>query len=121
MHVTIVGFSKTHPELKKNLEYISKIGSKDWSINIKSVNIKEQTINFTSGTLDKISNELKQKGFENVKGPNYAKTSWHITSECNIPYNIINLLKDLKWSLVIISRDENGVINWHERYPLKMD
>lgn len=118
MHVTITGFDENQPQIKKHLSNISKSGKSPWAINLRTASINRNMINFQSNTLNTIADYLSAHGFKRIKGPRYANVSWHMTSECAIPNNLLNVLSNLTWSLVIVSRDNNGVIRWHERYPL---
>jgi len=117
MHVTIAGYHTNQPAPKKFLKNISKSGKNMWTITDNTIKVKDNTIYFKSKTLDSVANFLHKNGFNKVKGPIYAKTKWHITSECTIPKNIKAILKNLTWSLVLVSR-ENNKIKWLKRYPL---
>jgi hypothetical protein len=119
MHVTLTGFHKAQPPLKIFMDTISKSGKKHWTINLKKVEIKKNKIKFKSITLDKIADFLHKNKFSKVKGPKYKKSDWHITSECTIPSNILSMLKNQTWSLVLV-RINNDKIEWLERYPLKI-
>ncbi len=118
MHVTITGFDENQPQIKKHLSNISKSGRRPWNINLRTVTINRNMINFQSNTLNTIADYLNAYRFKRIKGPRYANVPWHMTSECAIPNNIYNILSGLTWSLVIVSRDNNGVIRWLDRYPL---
>lgn len=118
MHVTITGFDENQPNIQAHLNNISNSGNKLWTMNLKTVDIKRNIINFQSNTLNAIADYLMAHGFKRVKGPRYAGIPWHMTSECAIPTNIYDILNGLTWSLVVVSRDNNGVIRWHNRYPL---
>lgn len=119
MHITLVGFNSTNPEILNHLP-IMAYGSgtnQQWSINVQDIITKRTSIHFNSKTLDKLANHLAVSGFANIKGPRFASQMWHMSSECAVPYNIRQILMNTGWDLVKVSNN-NGMIQWHERYPL---
>lgn len=123
IHITLAGFSKSHPPMRKNLKMISKLGKRKWTINTNSLNIKygrngHGRIDFKSRTLDKIANKLHKLGFHKVKGPKYSNYSWHMMMNCVIPNNIKSILKNFSWSLVIVKRKFDKSIEYREHYPI---
>ncbi len=119
MHITLTGYHLNQPSPKKFLKHISSIGTKPWKINTKTIKIKHNKIYIKSKTLDTIADFLFNHNFQRVKGPVHVHTKWHITSECKIPTNIKELLKNQTWSLVLVSR-QNGIIQWLDKYPLNI-
>lgn len=113
-HVTVVGFHEDNYKLKKIVPLLSKIGKKNWSLNINTIGIqKNKYLYFKSKTLDNISNILKKENMKKVKN------DWHISFEdCPIPKNIGSILMNTDWSFVIVYR-ENGKIKWsNKRYSV---
>lgn len=119
IHVTIAGYHISQPSPQKFIQHISNSGKHPWTISENTIKIKNKTIYFKSKTLDIVAKFLHDNGFYKVKGPNYSNNKWHITSECKIPSNIKSILKKQKWSIVLISK-QNNVINWLDRYPLNI-
>lgn len=106
-HVTIAGFSDKfdYNQIKSHLEILNKLMAyNDWKINTKHVKIKNNSIQFKSKTLDHIANYLHENNFERVK--NSEPNKWHITINCDIPKNIITILKKMKFYLCIVSKND---------------
>lgn len=118
MHITLVDFSDQNPDVLPHLNYLSRMGTRPWTINLSTIHLKQTTINFQSRTLDQIAYYLVGQGFRNVKGPNFSPYMWHMTGNCQIPYNISQILSQTTWDLVWVT-NTNGVIRWHNRFMLK--
>jgi hypothetical protein len=123
LHVTISGFSdrydyRTIRDIVTSLVNRYMTIGKKWEMNVKTIKIKHDTIYFKSKTIDKIAKYLYDNKIKKVKGPEYTNTGWHITFNCDIPNDIVNILKKMKWSLCIVSMD-NGGIKIYDKYDVR--
>lgn len=116
IHIELVGFSKNHPPIKPNLEYLSKIGKDQWKINGESIRIKNNAIYFDSNTLDKIASYLTQNTFQKVKGERFSKVDWHISMNCAITEKMLKIIKNTTWSLCIVRENDNKTYTWIDKY-----
>lgn len=117
MHITLVGFSYNNPEILNFLSQMAFNGTRPWSVNVNTLFVNKNTINFKSNTLDRIADYLAYNGFTNVKGPKYSNFMWHMSSDCPVPYDIKRVMLSTNWVLVKVS-SHNGIIRWHEQLPL---
>jgi len=83
LHITIVG-SNLNQDINKIKKTIFFNTGKKWRFsNSTKFNLKKWngvwTIIFKSKTLDIFANELHNLQFNNIKGPKYSKTKWHIS------------------------------------------
>lgn len=120
LHIRLLGFSKNHPPLKSVMNLISKSGRYNWNVNPNKVLITNNSAYIQSQTLDSIADFLVSNGFSKVKGPVYSGNPWIMDmTGCIIPNNILQILGNLTWSLVLV-RIKRGRVEWLDRYPLKM-
>jgi len=86
-HITLTGYHSTNQNLDvseiNTSKFTSKHGNKFRLRTGNEAKIEKwkgvYTITFKSERLDKFSEELRDLGFSNIKGPIYARTKWHIT------------------------------------------
>ncbi len=121
LYIKITNFSK-----KYDYDYVkqclitltSMMSLSNWKVETKYVKIKNNTLYFKSKTLDKITKYLNHNKFEKINGPVYTKKPWHIKMDCDIPKNIIEILKDMKFYLCIVSKKDNK-IKIHDKIKLR--
>jgi hypothetical protein len=96
-HVTITGYSKTNA-CSRSEQFLSHnfravFSGQPWHLHGKLPNLKRWsqtdpktktktywwTQTFDSDVLDQLADQLKNEGFDAVKGPKYTDTQWHIT------------------------------------------
>jgi hypothetical protein len=119
LHVTLVGFSADHPQIKQNLEYLSQSGNNVWKINKKTMRIDNNALYFDSETLNKAAKYLARNSFQKVKGKKFSGIDWHLTINCPITENIINVLKKVSWSFVAVRENIDQTYTLFEKYIVK--
>jgi ADP-ribose pyrophosphatase YjhB (NUDIX family) len=118
IHITLVGFSANHPPIKPNLKYLSNVGKTKWRIRGDTIRIRNNAIFFDSNTLDKIAIYLTKNTFQKVKGKRYSGTDWHITMDCAITENMLEILKKVSWTLCVVRDNNNGTYTWMDKYRI---
>lgn len=119
LHVTLLGFSSKHPDLRRNIKKTSRAGMNKWRMDTKTIEVRNNAVYFRSATLDKVANHLSKSGFQKIKGKFFSGLDWHITfADCQIPHNIDEILKRVSWSFVIVKEENNGTYSWVKKYKV---
>jgi 8-oxo-dGTP pyrophosphatase MutT (NUDIX family) len=116
LHVTLVDFSDNHPSLKMNLKIINQMGSIPWKMDPSTIRINNNTIFFSSGTINTAANILRSNTFQKVMGLRYSNMDWHISFNCVLPLNIVSILSNCTWSYVIVRMNDDGTYIGLEQY-----
>jgi hypothetical protein len=117
LHVTLIGFSNKHPQILPILPIISKFGHKPWKPYKNNIKHTHKTFYFKSRTINKIADILHKHHFLKIKGTKYSGNEWHVTLDCNVPHNIVQILLSAEWYITRVTM-QNGIVTWNEKYLL---